>query len=62
MSTISDSEAAPHAIYSGRDRLGSLVQRGKEFVACDRQGKSLRGGECCGPQGCHGGRKLWRAP
>jgi hypothetical protein len=31
---------APRAIYSGRDRLGSIVQHGKEFVACDH-GKSI---------------------
>jgi hypothetical protein len=34
-------DEARRAVYSGRDRLGSIIQKGKEFVALDRQGKPI---------------------
>jgi hypothetical protein len=34
-------EAAPRAVYDGRDRLGSILQRGTEYEALDRQGRTI---------------------
>jgi hypothetical protein len=35
------SDGPPRAIYSGRDRLGSILPRDGEYIALDRQGRAI---------------------